>query len=754
MANRFLFPIGGNAESVRAQIGAIGPAPDPGTYTPPGIGDVLTWDGSAWVPGAGGGGGGTVIADGGTLSGTYTNDVLCLGDVSLAGNVTIKGKLIVQNNLTNPDGYSLTVLGDLFGRYFDLTRSDTSQVGGNVSVDGDFWFYSIDFYQTGGSAATLRVGGDLIGSAGFSGSYIDGEGLDDSPGLTIYVYGDLNTSYIDLDGGDSVVGNAGQGGTLIVWGDLTLVDGIAFTGGDAFGTGFNAASGGYVEVYGDMNVIDVYGYGGDSTDGNAGDGGDIEVGGSMTSGEVELYGGTCTSDNEIHISGLGGDINIDGNFTRDGYVNLNGGDRNGNLSAPASNQPPDAGDLYVRGNAACDGDHDAQGGSLNQTGASIGQAGRGGDVDIQGNACFDDEVALDGGYAEYGDAGEGGTLDVWGSLQVEDEVDIRGGYAANGNGGNGGNIYVGGNATVDSVDGNGGYSSNGGNGGNGGYVSIEGSYVSGSSIDLQGGGCGSTNEVHYANGGGSLYVDGNLVCDSSLYLNGGDRSGATTVSAANSPANAGVLTCRDNAFFNNIEGYGGDVSTNFPNAPGGNGAQINIYGILRTGTLEIFGGSSVGANGGRGGTLTVVGGAVIFDLNANGGDSNNSTGVGGDAAVNGAASPEIVFSAGIVSNQFSLLDGVGVGTAPADSVDLYLGHFCTLGYFNATDRVGVQVRSVSAAPFGPQYLDCTLKVANLPTKQTLNNNDGSATGSVGATPIDTLFLAGGGVWHAVVGAVI
>jgi hypothetical protein len=64
MTQRFIFPIGGTAESVRTQIGAVGPAPDPNA-APPGVGDVLTWDGTAWVPGPGGGGGG-VTSVGGT----------------------------------------------------------------------------------------------------------------------------------------------------------------------------------------------------------------------------------------------------------------------------------------------------------------------------------------------------------------------------------------------------------------------------------------------------------------------------------------------------------------------------------------------------------------------------------------------------------------------------------------------------------------------------------------------------------------
>lgn len=38
-----------------------------------------------------GGGGVTVIDDGGTLSGTYEGDVLCKGNATLAGNVTIQG---------------------------------------------------------------------------------------------------------------------------------------------------------------------------------------------------------------------------------------------------------------------------------------------------------------------------------------------------------------------------------------------------------------------------------------------------------------------------------------------------------------------------------------------------------------------------------------------------------------------------------------------------------------------------------------
>ena len=48
---RYVFPVGGNAESVRTQIGAVGPTPDP-NLSPASVGDTLAWDGANWVPGS------------------------------------------------------------------------------------------------------------------------------------------------------------------------------------------------------------------------------------------------------------------------------------------------------------------------------------------------------------------------------------------------------------------------------------------------------------------------------------------------------------------------------------------------------------------------------------------------------------------------------------------------------------------------------------------------------------------------------
>ncbi len=63
MTRQIVAAIGSDAASARAQISALGPSLEGGPA--PSVGEVLTWDGTAWVPAAGGGGGGvaSVSAD-------------------------------------------------------------------------------------------------------------------------------------------------------------------------------------------------------------------------------------------------------------------------------------------------------------------------------------------------------------------------------------------------------------------------------------------------------------------------------------------------------------------------------------------------------------------------------------------------------------------------------------------------------------------------------------------------------------------
>jgi hypothetical protein len=105
-------------------------------------GQVLTYNSSTGVwyadtPGGGGGGGYTEIPNGGTLTGTYSGEVYCVGDVSLASNTLVKGSLYIVGNITNPLGHNLSVDGDLLVEgSLDFTRSTVAQTG-ELTVQGD-----------------------------------------------------------------------------------------------------------------------------------------------------------------------------------------------------------------------------------------------------------------------------------------------------------------------------------------------------------------------------------------------------------------------------------------------------------------------------------------------------------------------------------------------------------------------------------------------------------------------------------------
>lgn len=89
MTSRFIFPVGANAASVRFQIGAIGPESS-GT---PNLGDVLTWDGSQWVPLPGGG-----AVAGVTASLPLASSGGATPDISLTPG-TVAGEVVTWNGL-------------------------------------------------------------------------------------------------------------------------------------------------------------------------------------------------------------------------------------------------------------------------------------------------------------------------------------------------------------------------------------------------------------------------------------------------------------------------------------------------------------------------------------------------------------------------------------------------------------------------------------------------------------------------------
>lgn len=735
--DRVIFPVGATAESIRTQIGAVGPAPIPGSVPNPVIGDVPTWNGTTYVPQAGGGSGGYVIPDGGTIEGIYNSDVLCLDSATMTGAVEVRGNLIVLSTLTNTGGYELTVRGMLQVNNLSFNRSDLSQPQGEIIIDGDFIAEQVHWQQTGGESALMRIGGDMIGRAGFSGIYVDAPGVADNQGATIIVYGDSLVGQMNLYGGESALANAGSGGQLIVYGNLTILNQLNLYGGNASTTGFDAGNGGELNVYGSLYAEDqeISLNGGDGYQGNAGPGGQIYVGGHFYVSELQVHGGYCNSDFAGHNSGRGGDVYVGGGFTSRNFVNLNGGERDGTLSSGNMGSRPDGGSFQAYGNVSID-EYTSEGGSIFTTNFSPCPAGNGGYMDVEGNLDAY-ELDLNGGNSSNGDgdAGSANESYVKGNLVVE-SLNMRGGDAGNGSAGSGGYFEVDGNAAIDSLYANGGSATNG-NGGYGGYFYCQ-NDVSLNYADLYGGNCNSANESHNARNGGGLEAKTINASDSNLYLDGGDRTGGTTISnTGNNVANGGDINANGDLHCYNVSGDGGTVSTDFPNSAGGTGMSVSVTGNLYCyNSFSTNGGAAVGNNAGRGGNLVVRGTAYIRNFDGDGGAANNSSGVGSDAGTNGAGS-DVYFYGGAVLSDHSQLDGNGLGSAPTDFVTLQLGGNCVFRSLSMSDRANTRIMMAEDFPI-------ILKIDLMPGKVTLNDFAGVPTSDISGLLAANLFFAGAG----------
>ena len=709
----------------------------------------------------GGGGGGSVIPDGGSVTGTYEGNLVCEGDVTVTGNLTVNGSMTVLGDFTNDGGYEVTIRGDLHakGVYFD--HADTSQVQSNFSVEGDLIFTYMEFRQSGGSAAQLRVGGDMVGAAGFGGTILSGYGVDGSlgvagtPGLDILVYGSVVVTTIEVYGGSNAAGAAGNGGTITVWGDCLVYYDLSATGGNA--TDGDAGAGGYVDVYGDLRIPDgtLSVRGGSATNGNAGNAGTVEVEADFSGSEISAYGGSCDSDSENHRSGSGGNIYVHGQVTYCNYMTVSGGDRLGTLSAGNSLEAPNAGEIEVNGGIVA-GDILARGGGVYTANFAPHNAGNGGSIYVEGPVSVEDDFEFSGGYANQGNGGNGGYADVEGNAAIEDDFDFYGGGADNGNGGNGGNANFRGNLILDECRMRGGDATNG-NGGQGASLFVKGDLIVNEFYSGEGGDCNSTNEAHYAGSGGSISVEGNFTYygdDDELYLQGGDRYGSTTVSNTGAPqANGGDidvggnLVCRES-----IDLEGGDVFTDYPNAPGGNGGTLEVHGALYCADDIIYmdGGLSVGNTGGQGGNLQVRGHAGVYEVRVTGGDSDESV-LAGDAGQVGAGGT-IQFQSGVVAEGLYLNDGIiGVGgSAASNDTNLYLNGHCNIGTIGMASRANCFIRKF---PF--REAPVTLNVTSMPAKSTLNDSVGMATGSVSASLGTSLFMTGtGGTWYVIAGVAV
>jgi len=696
------------------------------------------------------GGGGSVIPDEGGISGTYEGNLVCDGDVYVAGDLEVKGSMLVRGDFINEGGYEVTIHGDLHaqGIYFD--KDDTSTPQRDFRVDGDLLFTYMEFRQCGGTAAQLRVGGDLIGTVGGGGTPIFASGVDGSPGLNVLVYGNVTVTVLDLNGGYGNAINAGNGGNVTVYGDLQVWEDVDLSGGDS--NDADAGNAGTLDVYGDIvaGAAVIYLHGGEATNGNAGNAGLIDCEGDLLVAEVAAYGGNCTSDNELHRSGSGGYIYLKGSLVSDGFINVSGGDRYGTLSVGAFGASPNAGEIDVAGSITAD-DIDLIGGDVNTNNFAPHAAGNGGYLYVTGVLTIQDDLEVYGGYANVGDGGNGGSLYAESSVYVDDDFEFNGGYANNGNGGNGGYASVLGNLHFSDGRLWGGDATNG-NGGSGASLYVEGNLYCHYFIGASGGDCTSTNETHVAGSAGSF----NVKCDfhyegddDDLYMTGGSRYGATTVAANTGVAGAqgGFITVGGDLHARtDLELYGGSTLTDYPNVKGGNGGVLIVYGSFTGRNAMLYAGRGTGSDGGVGGTFECRGFTKFNDMSVAGGPSYDSV-VGGDAAAQGSAG-FVSFQSGGVGRYLLMSDG-GAGTAATASVRFLFNGLVTLYQLDMVDRVDSWI--VAYDPSIPAMF----KVNSMLTKQTLNDQTGTATANISASLEGSMFITGlSSTWYAVAGVAV
>lgn len=649
----------------------------------------------------GGGGGVTTIPNGGDIGGTYSGDVYCEGDVNITSSVTVKGSLYVVGTVFGPNGDAISVEGNVYSHSWNLNRTDTSLPQQNINIGGDFLYTYFEWAQSGGVVAQFRVGGNVTGTAGYSGSPFFASGVDGTAtsGANVLVYGTWSSGEVLLEGSDaSSTAAAGNGGTFYIYNHVSINGSFELDGGRG-SLGYDAGSGGDIEVYGNFNVSSnvrlAGGYGQDSSGGSGGD--------------ISIYGHACC--NDIRLEGGDGDVNggnggsgfFNGDVAIDDFWCTGGSGYNGNGGTGAN--------ISIDGNCTCD-DIEIDGGS-----GSNGNGGNGGYFYIDGSlACS--QFSMDGGSANNGNGGSGGYLGCDADVSVYD-LNFRGGYASNGSSGNGGNVNVDGTLTVGYIEGSGGY-------------------------------CDSGNETHTASYGGTLYTNLLSAELASIYMRGGNRGGNTSVTNPMVVSNnGGSLNVEGNATFGWAYLDGGDVSTSYQNAAGGAGGNVSVFGSLRCNGIRCDGGDSNGYNGGDGGDIVINGHAVVStELASRGGDSNAST----DAPAGGVSGPgssNVSLRGGCRVRLIDLSDGAGVGTAPSANTNLYLGGSCHFAQVNMSSRPECFIRPLD------MYEPVIFQASIMPVKDTLNTYDGgAATASLSAdleTSIFTTTSNGAGNWYKITG---
>ena len=653
------------------------------------LGQVLVTDGAGGLSWSSAIGYGTVLPGGSNISGAYDGDLLVKGNAVMNGDVEVKGDLIISNagSLTYSAGTSFIVHGDVLV----ANNIDLRNLAGNnpsVNVGGSLHTPNPIEFRNYGVQTSFTVKGSIY-APGFR-----AEGMNaGSKGQLLTVYGDFKSS--NLVGSILIYGNEADGGDVDIKG---LCENLGITAGGGISLVGNAFDGGDIEL---GSYIGDYldSQGGNSVaagDGDGGDGGNITVhgpcdviNGITTTGGEESNNGSSGSAGNILIKGdlkvkyvdafsqqvTGGTSGHGGNLTVYGCLIINstiaGNHRiwlySSSNSAATGSNTGNGGSLIVHG--------DLIGGALTEINCSSGNSrtsvGNGGSVSIYGklSAPLANIKTYSGNSASSIGANAG-------SILIDNSCVCKSLDSHSGNGTNAGNagaITINGNATVEIMKTYGGRTIANGGGADGKNIFIKNDLTllytgGGSVVDMRGG--SSVNSI-IASFGGNLTVQGNLKGRSS-YI---DVSAGNYLNGANSGANSGNIIVYGNTSIEltNIIAKGGN---GIGGADGGDGGTITLLGSVNANIINASAGS--GANTGDAGTITIAGGGKIKEI------------------INVDSAPR-------VSNSY-----------------IYLGGTCVIEVLNFTNRANNQVRAYKTE-------GCILQIGSFTAKNVLYGSGGSVT---------------------------
>jgi hypothetical protein len=402
------------------------------------VGNVLTWNGSAWVSQApsGGGGAGTLkeTLSLGNLTDGYNivisnGDAISIGDISISqdgygvkfsgtygggGSITLSAA--DENAGGNPPGAILIESGgstNYNGADISLLAGGSSITGGDISIQSGSGGSANGGTVSIASGAGGNVGGNISIDAGNGGSGVGGNvsiTSGDSTAGAGYVYllsgssGSNNGSSVYMSGAQESTNTGGSinivcGNGNTTGGSLLLQSGEGLTGGSIsiLAEGYDTTGTISIVTSPPLNANGTSGQINIRTGDAGGDSGWVRINtgdasygqsGEGTSGSIEIYTGN---------GGAGGDLGNSGNIsisTRDGYSSgdifiFTGGSRSVS-SSPNGNIRIQSGD-----NSAADG----YGGNI-RLNAGNAASGYGGDIEItsgtgskHGNICIGLQVS-------------------------------------------------------------------------------------------------------------------------------------------------------------------------------------------------------------------------------------------------------------------------------------------------------------------------------------------------------------------------